>query len=163
MSTLLSFPNPVNEKTARTVAAGVLIIAVVALSTQWLWLTAVLAVGFLLRVASGPRFSPLGQLANRVIAPRLGPAKLVPGPPKRFAQTVGFVVTTGAALSWFAFSSALAANVFLGLIVVAAALESILGLCLGCVAFGYLMRAGVIPPETCEACNDISLRYRQTA
>jgi hypothetical protein len=160
---LLSFPNPVNEKTARSVAGGVLILAIVALATQWLWLSAVLAAGFLLRVASGPRFSPLGQLASRVIAPRLGEPKLVPGPPKRFAQAVGFTVTTAAAVAWFAFSSALATNVLLGLIVVAAGLESIGGLCLGCVGFGYLMRAGVIPPETCEACNDISRRYRQTA
>jgi hypothetical protein len=163
VTALLTFPNPVNEKTARTVAAGVLIIVIVALATQWLWLTAVLAAGFLLRVASGPRFSPLGPLANRVIAPRLGPPKLVPGPPKRFAQAVGFTVTTAAALAWFVFSSALVVNVLLALMVVAAGLESIVGLCLGCVAFGYLMRAGVIPPETCEACNNVSLRYRQTA
>jgi hypothetical protein len=161
--TLLSFPNPVNEKTARTVAAGVLILAILALSTQWLWLTAVLALGFLLRVAAGPRFSPLGQLASRVIAPRLGEPKLVPGPPKRFAQAVGFTFTAVAAVAWYGFFSALIANLLLGAIVVAAGLESILSLCLGCVAFGYLMRAGLIPAETCESCNDISVRYRQTA
>jgi hypothetical protein len=162
MNQLLSFPNPVNEKAARTVAAGVLLTAVVALAGQWLWLTVILAFGFLLRVASGPRFSPFGQLATKVIAPRLGAPKLVAGPPKRFAQTVGLVVTGSAALAWFAFGSAAVANVLLAGIVVAAGLESIFGLCLGCVAFGYLMRAGVIPEETCEACNNISLRYSQT-
>ncbi|UQX90224.1 DUF4395 domain-containing protein [Jatrophihabitans telluris] len=163
MSSVIGFPNPVNEKAARSVAAGVLLIAVVAVAGQWLWLTALLAAGFALRVLSGPTLSPLGQLATRVIAPRLGHPKLVPGPPKRFAQTIGLVVTGGAALAWFAFGSALIASLFLALIIVAAALESIGGLCLGCVAFGYLMRAGVIPADTCQACNDISLRYRQTA
>lgn len=163
MTQLIGFPNPVNEKAARTVAAGVLVIAVLALATQWLWLTAVLALGFALRVLSGPTLSPLGQLATRVIAPRLGTPKLVAGPPKRFAQAIGLVVTGSAALAWFGFSSAVVANSLLALIVVAAGLESVLGLCVGCVIFGYLMRAGIVPEETCEACNTISLRYSHTA
>lgn len=163
MSSLIGFPNPVNEKAARTVAAGVLLLAVLALATQWLWITALLAAGFALRVLSGPTLSPLGQLATRVVAPRLGEPKLVAGPPKRFAQTIGLVVTGGATVAWFGFGSTVVANVLLALIVVAAGLESIVGLCLGCVIFGYLMRVGVIPADTCEACNNISLRYGQTA
>ena len=161
MSPLFDFPNPVNEKAARSVAAGVLLISVAALATQWLWLSALLAVGFALRVVSGPRLSPLGQLATRVIAPRLGSPKLVPGPPKRFAQTVGLVFTAGATIAWFGFGSAVLTDVLLAAIVVAAGLESVLGICLGCIAFGYLMRAGVIPPETCQACNDVSLRLAE--
>jgi hypothetical protein len=163
MTQLIGFPNPVNEKAARTVAAGVLVLAVVALATQWLWITAVLAVGFALRVLSGPTLSPLGQLATRVIAPRLGEPRLVAGPPKRFAQTIGLVVTGSAAIAWFVLSSAIVANALLAIIVIAAGLESIAGLCLGCVIFGYLMRAGIVPEETCEACNNISLRYSHTA
>jgi hypothetical protein len=48
-----------------------------------------------------------------------------------------------------------AAQVVLGLLAVAAFLESALGLCLGCKAFALLMKAGVIPPEVCERCNDL--------
>ena len=33
-----------------------------------------------------------------------------------------------------------------------------LGFCAGCFVFGHLMRLGVIPEETCEACADISRR-----
>ncbi|MCW2541078.1 MAG: hypothetical protein JWN95_2803 [Frankiales bacterium] len=163
MPTLFTFPNPVNEKAARTVAAGVLLVVIVALATGWYWLTLPLALGFIARVLSGPTLSPLGQLATRVIAPRLGSAKLVPGPPKRFAQAVGTVVTVVAAVTWFAFGSFLLTTILLALMVVAAGLESIFAVCLGCIAFGYLMRMGVIPAETCAACNDISQRYRQTA
>jgi hypothetical protein len=122
-----------------------------------------LALGFIARVASGPTWSPLGQFATRVAAPRLGPAKLVPGPPKRFAQAIGTVVTVAAFIAWFAFGSALWTAILLAFMVAAAGLESIFAVCLGCIAFGYLMRMGVIPDETCQACNDISLRYRQTA
>lgn len=160
MPALLSFPNPVNEKAARSVAGGVVVLALLGLLPHLTGLSVVLAIGFWLRVASGPRFSPLGQLATRVIAPRFGPAKLVPGPPKRFAQLIGAVVTTSAAICYLA-GAVGAAQLLLLLIVVAAGLESALGLCLGCVIFGYLMRAGLIAEEICVECNNVSLRYGQ--
>src|SRR6476660_8427176 len=151
---LLGFPNPVNEKAARTVAAGVLLLAGLTLalsliaSPRWLWISAVLAAGFIARVLAGPRISPLGRLATQVIAPRLGEPKLVAGPPKRFAQAIGTFVTGGATLA-IALGHPLGAQILLGLIIVAAALESILAICLGCIVFGWLMRAGLIPDETC--------------
>jgi hypothetical protein len=161
MTTLLSFPNPVNEKAARSVAGGVLVLSLVALLPGLTWLTLPIALGFLLRVAAGPRFSPLGQLATRVIAPRLGQARLVPGPPKRFAQAVGATVTCAAAIAYFGFGTVAVANGLLVLIVIAAGLESGLGLCLGCVIFGWLMRIGVISDEICQECNTVGLRYSQ--
>jgi hypothetical protein len=84
---VFEFPNPVNEKAARTVAAGVVVLCIatlvltIAFGHAWIWLTVVLAYGFLARVATGPTLSPLGQLATRVVAPRLGTARPVPGPP----------------------------------------------------------------------------------
>jgi hypothetical protein len=45
--------------------------------------------------------------------------------------------------------------------IVAAGLESIFAFCIGCQIFAGLMRLGVIPPEICEACNNISLALRQ--
>ena len=68
----------------------------IAVDTRWLWLTALIAAGFLARVLTGPTLSPLGQLATRVVAPRLGREKLVPGPPKRFAQAIGATLTVAA-------------------------------------------------------------------
>jgi hypothetical protein len=157
VSGLLSFPNPVNEKAARTVAGLVAVSTVVALVTQQAWLLWLLAVGFGLRVASGPRFSPFGLLATRVVAPRLGEPRLVPGPPKRFAQTIGLVVSLSAAVA-VAAGAPTPGWVLAGLLVVAATLESVFALCLGCVVFGWLQRVGVIPASVCEACNDIRLR-----
>jgi hypothetical protein len=49
------------------------------------------------------------------------------------------------------------------MIVAAATLESAFGFCLGCKAFGLLMRVGVIPESTCVACADITRRVRQPA
>lgn len=161
-SSLLRFPNPVNEVASRWVAGCVAVIAVVAIAAQQPWLCAVLAYGFLARVATGPTLSPLGQLATRVLAPRLArQPKLVPGPPKRFAQAIGATVTTAAAVAYLGFGNVLLANVLLALIVIAAGLESVLGLCLGCVIFGWLMRVGVISDEICQECNTVGLRYSQ--
>jgi Domain of unknown function (DUF4395) len=154
---LLGFPNPVNEKAARTVAACVVLLSLLALLPALRWLVLPLAVGFWLRVAAGPRFSPLGQLATRVVAPRLGTPKLVPGPPKRFAQLIGALVSSTAALCW-ALGAVGAGQLLLGLLILAAGLESGLGLCLGCVIFGYLMRAGLIAEHICVECTTAGLR-----
>ena len=161
---LFGFPNPVNEVSARIVAAGVVVLAVLTITLDQPWLTVVLAYGFVARVLAGPRFSPLGQLSVRVLTPmlRAGP-RLVPGPPKRFAQAMGAAFSIVAAVLALGFGQRGAAYVTLGFLIVAAFLESALGLCLGCKIFGALMRAGVIPDEVCEACSDVSLRTRVTA
>jgi hypothetical protein len=160
-TSVFGFPNPVNEKAARAVAGGVLTLAVLTLVLSfaagdgWLWLTVVLALGFLARVLTGPTLSPLGQLATRIIAPRLGEPKLVAGPPKRFAQAIGLAVTGSAAVATALGAFGLA-QLLLGLIIVAATLESVFALCLGCAIFGVLMRAGLVPEQTCEACANLA-------
>jgi hypothetical protein len=84
----------------------------------------------------------------------------VPGPPKRFAQTIGAVLST-LALVLALMGADTGARVVAALIVGAAALESLAGFCVGCAIFAVLMRRGVIPASVCETCNDISLRVRE--
>ena len=156
-ATLFGFPNPVNEKAARVVAGFVALLAVAGLVTGWMWLLPLMAVGFWLRVASGPRYSPIGQIATRILAPRLGTPKMVPGPPKRFAQTIGAVTTTVGAVLALPLGIEAAGYVVFAIMAVFATLESVFALCVGCQIFARLMRAGIIPQEVCEACADISL------
>jgi hypothetical protein len=148
---LFSFPNPVNEKAARSVAGLVVLLSIATVVTGSEVLFWLLALGFLARVATGPTLSPFGQLATRVIAPRLGPARLVPGPPKRFAQAIGFTLST-AALVLALTGVAVLPEVLVGLITVAAVLESVFAICLGCMIFGRLQLLGLIPDSVCEAC-----------
>lgn len=108
-TSLFSFPNPVNEKAARVVAGVVLALCALALATGWYWLLPIICLGFLLRVLAGPRFSLLGLFATRVAAPRLGAPRLVAGPPKRFAQGMGFVFTAIATLCALVFGYEIAA------------------------------------------------------
>lgn len=151
------FPNPVNEKVARTVAALVVALTVVVLISPSPWLLGALALGFWLRVLFGPRVSPFAVLASRVIAPRLGAPRLVPGPPKRFAQGIGAALSTAALAAALLGAPTLSA-VLVGMITTAALLESVFGICLGCLIFGRLQVLGVIPATVCEACSDIRLR-----
>jgi len=162
LRSVLSFPNPVNEKAARVVAGGVVAMAIAAivLGTRGQgWPLVVIAAGFWARVLSGPTLSPLGQFAVRVAAPRLGPPKEVAGPPKRFAQAIGVAFSSTAVVLWFWFGSHPAALVVIAMLTGAAFLESAFGYCLGCKVFGLLMKAGIVPDDVCTACADITLRH----
>ena len=152
---LFSFPNPVNDVSARLVAGGVVIMSVLTIALDLKWATIVIAYGFVARVLTGPTLSPLGVVVTKGITPRLGIAERpVAGPPKRFAQGIGVAFSISAliltALGYWG-----AAQVVLGLLAVAAFLESALGLCLGCKVFALLIRAGLVPEEVCERCNNI--------
>ena len=159
MRKLFSFPNPVNEVSARLVAGFVVALTLVIVVGQQPWLIAVLAYGFVARALTGPTLSPLGQFVTRVLTPALPfEAKPVPGPPKRFAQAIGATLSVSAAIAHFAFGATTLAYVLVAMITVAASLESFAGFCLGCKLFALLMRTGVIPETVCAECNDLSLR-----
>lgn len=153
---MFSFPNPVNEVSARLVAAGVVVMCLATLALDQPWIMVVIAYGFVARVLTGPTLSPLGQLVTRVVTPALAfPAKETPGPPKRFAQGIGATLSVAALVAWLTFDDVPAAYVFIAMIAIAATLESVFGYCLGCKIFAVLMRVGVIPESACAECNDI--------
>lgn len=154
---IIGFPSVVNEKAARVVAGFVAALGVLVLATGWHWVTALMAAGFLLRVLGGPRYSPIGRVAAQVIAPRLGRVVPTAGPPKRFAQAIGLGFTGVAAVAALAFGATGLASVLIGVLVVCALLEAAVGWCAGCFVFAQLMRWGLIPEETCEACNNLAL------
>jgi hypothetical protein len=157
-SGLFSFPDPVNEVSARLVAGGVVLVSVATIAFDQPWLTAVIAYGFVARVLTGPTLSPLGQIVTRWLTPNLSFAERpVPGPPKRFAQGIGVAFSLTAAVLALGLGHHTAAYVVLALLIVAAALESVFGICLGCRLFALLMRAGLIPAEVCERCANLAV------
>ncbi len=155
MVRVFSFPDPVNEVSARLVAAGVVAMCVAAITLDLRWLALVIAYGFVARVLAGPTLSPLGLLVTRVVTPRLPwAARPVPGPPKRFAQAIGVVFSGTAAVLALGFDNWGAGQAVLGMLAGAAFLEAAFGLCLGCKMFAALMRVGVIPESVCERCAE---------
>lgn len=155
MADIFGFPDPVNETSARVVATGVVTMATATVAFDQPWILAPLTYGFLARVLTGPKLSPLGRLATEVVTPRIHREHtFVPGPPKRLAQGFG--------LGFSATASALvltghkrAAYRVLAALIVAAGLEAFLGVCVACRLFPFLMKAGLVPESTCERCADL--------
>ena len=162
LRTLVRFPDPVNETSARLVAAGVVAQAIVLILVRDWWVLVPLTYGFLARVATGPTLSPLGQFATRVATPALEAglrsrrpgyhSRQVPGPPKRFAQAIGLAFTVAACTAW-ALGATSVAVVLVALLAVAATLEAVFAICLGCIAYSAIWG--------CADCDDISDRLRR--
>ena len=151
------FPAVVDDVTVRLVAAVVLVVGAIALATSQWWLYAILAVDFTLRAALGPQASPVARLVQRWIRPAV-PAS------KRPTASIGALLTVAATVLWLvsaATGSSVAAGWVVGIgvvMVVFPALESVLGICVGCLLFSGLMRVGLVPEEICLECADITKR-----
>tara|TARA_B100000686_G_scaffold337616_1_gene408987 strand:- start:97 stop:585 length:489 start_codon:yes stop_codon:yes gene_type:complete len=153
MNTLFSFPDPVNDYAARFVAAMVVILTLSFLVTSNIWVLIFILYGFLARVLTGPTLSPIGLIATKILVPLFGnPEKLVPGPPKRFAQAIGLVFSA-AALITLLFSEISVTRYLIGILGFFASLEAFVGFCTGCYVFGWLIRFRLIPESVCESCK----------
>ena len=149
---LFSFPNPVNEISARLVAAMVAMLTIATLLTEHQFIAGFLLYGFIARVATGPTLSPMGLIATKIIVPAFGnPTKLVAGPPKRFAQTIGLIFSA-IAFVMLLLDFILVFKITLSILVIFALLESVVGFCAGCFVFNYLMKWKIIPQSICESC-----------
>lgn len=153
---LIGFPETVDDRTARAVASGVVAMSATAVLADQLWLTVPLTYGFAARVLTGPKLSPLGQLATRVVVPRLpGTPRPVPGSPKRLAQGMGLCLSSTALVLGLVFGRRKAARAALTVLLAASSLEAFAGICLACKMFPLLVRAGLATEKTCPECANI--------
>lgn len=160
MPALPAFPRIVDDVTVRLVAGEVLAISVLAVALRAPWVFVLLAVDFVLRTAVGPRWSPLALLASRVVRPHIPAApRPTTGPPKRFAAAMGAVLTIAIPVLAYA-GLPTEAWALVALMIVFPALEACSGICVGCLVFGVLIRAGVVPESVCVECADTSRRRR---
>jgi len=158
MKEFFSFPELINEPAARLVASGVLLmsllsICLISLEANFAWIVLlIMTYGFLARVSSGPKISPLALLVTKVLVPKFNmDEKLVPGPPKRFAQSIGLIFSTSIFILWLInFHSV--CIFLLSILSIFAFLESVLGYCFACKVFKILISVGLIPEEVCERC-----------
>lgn len=161
MSRLPAFPPVVDDVTVRLIAGVVLVVSLVVVATGAVWLYGLLAVDFALRAGFGPKASPVAQLVSSLVRPRVPAApRPTPGAPKRFAATIGAVMTLAAVVLFYPLGWTTAAWVAVGVMVVFPALEALAGLCVGCQLFAVLMRTGLVPESVCLDCADITRRQR---
>ena len=163
VSEFFTFPELINEVSARLVASGVLILSICSLlliiygNNMSYVLLVMLIYGFLARVSSGPKASPLALLVTKIIVPKLNfREKIVPGPPKRFAQGVGLVFSL--LITGFLMIGLVNVSITLLVILITfASLEAFIGFCAGCKVFKLMMNIGLIPEDVCEKCANYNI------
>ena len=160
ITNFFSFPELINEVAARLVAIGVLVLSSVVLfllldkNNYVLFFLSILIYGFLARVSSGPKISPLALFVTKLIVPRLNfKEKLVPGPPKRFAQGIGLIFSLFTAITFVVNLNSISI-ILISILILFAALEAFIGFCAGCKVFKLLMNIGLIPNNVCEKCSN---------
>ena len=111
------------------------------LITGNIWVLAVQAVAFAAGALLGLRYSPYGLLYKWLIRPRLGPPReLEAEAPPRFAQAVGLGIAVIGIIGYAVGAAPLGmAAAAAGL--VAAILNGVFGLCLGCEMYLLIRRA----------------------
>jgi len=133
----------INENRARTVAFLVLILGIVCFAKLNWGVAVFLLIDFSLRTFNLNNYSPLGFLAGKLVALFKIKNKPTDRAPKRFAAIMGMIfngiIALTALIGWITF-----AEIMLVLLLICAALESLLGICVGCYVYTYLKRFGLV-------------------
>jgi Domain of unknown function (DUF4395) len=128
--------DPRGQRFAATLTSIVLIAV---LATGWGWLALAQAVVFAI-TALDPRRGPYPSVYRALVLPRLGPpGDREPAAPVRFAQLVGFVFLTVAAVGYLSGATVLGVT-FAALGLLAAFLNAAFGLCVGCEVYLAMRR-----------------------
>ena len=110
-------------------------------------LLAVIVVLFAIGGLAGIRRHPYGALFRRLVRPRLAPpAELEAPEPPTFAQQIGLAVT-GVALLLAVLGVPAAAPIGAAVALVAAFLNAVFDVCIGCLLYVWLVRAGMFRPS----------------
>jgi hypothetical protein len=124
----------IDSRAPRTNQAVIGTLAVVAVSTGWWWLLALLALQLAVGLTFGRRYCLPCLAYFELIQPRFGEGALEDSRPPRAANVVGLVVLTAAAVSYAVDIPVL--GIALGLLVAALALlAAVTGFCTGCEAY----------------------------
>jgi hypothetical protein len=128
---------------AAWVATAVLVIALIVSSFSHVAAAVTLglqAVVFAIGALGGPRKHPYGLIFSKLVAPRRGPVtEREPVPPLKFAQLVGFVFAVIGAVG-FATAFGVLGLVATGFALVAAFLNAVFAICLGCQLYPLVAR-----------------------
>jgi hypothetical protein len=147
----LSIPKKVNATVVRLVGGQVFLLSVLYFITRQPVIPAFLLIDFMVRSLGHPQFSLLAQ-GGVFLSGKLGMKnRPIFFAPKRFAASIGLVLSL-TALSTSLAGLSLASLLVTGLLGFFSFLEAALGYCAGCKIFGFLMVKGILPDKYCEDC-----------
>ncbi len=127
----------INETKVRLVAGLVLLTAVAYLLTHWVILPLLLVADFGLRSFDKRPYSPLANLAGAIVKWGKLPYKGTDQAPKRFAARIGLAFVVTISLLHLA---GIATGIPVVVLIVFAALESLVGFCAGCYVYTHFIR-----------------------
>ena len=130
----------IDSRAPRFNQAVIGLLSLVAVVTGWWWLLALLAAQLVVGLTFGRRFCLPCLAYFELVQPRFGEGPLEDARPPRFANLVGTVFLTSAALAG-AFGFVTAGAILGGLVAALALLAAATGFCAGCEAYrlGYLI------------------------
>lgn len=132
--------DPRGARFSAGVTAVVLAVALLTPPTVAAVLVGLQAAFFAIGVGAGVQHTPTGWLFRSVIRPRLAsPAETEDARPPRFAQAVGLAFAVVALVGYLT-GAVLLAQVAVGFALVAALLNAVVGLCLGCELYLFGLR-----------------------
>ena len=133
--------DPRGPRFTASVTAVLLAVTLVVPEAAATVLVAIQTAFFAVGVGLGVQRTPTGLLFRHLVGPRLTPpAELEDPAPPRFAQGVGLVFAAVALVGYLT-GAALVAQVAVGFALVAALLNAVFGLCLGCELYLLGVRA----------------------
>ncbi len=116
------------------------VVLAVVLVTGNVWLLAAQLAVFAVGALAGLRYAPYGLLYRSLVRPRLGPpAHTEPEAPPRFSQGVGMVFAA-AGVAFYAAGVTAGGVVLTAFALVAAFLNAVFDLCLGCQMYLFIQR-----------------------
>jgi hypothetical protein len=124
----------IDSRAPRFTQATIGLLAVVALATGWWWLLAALAAQLVVGLTLGRRFCLPCLAYFELVQPRFGEGPLEDARPPRFANLVGVVFLTAAAVA-YALGLETVGAVLGGLVAALALLAAVTGFCTGCEAY----------------------------
>ncbi|CAM9784203.1 unnamed protein product [Pylaiella littoralis] len=159
-----SFPSPINSAESRLHACLASALIPVAVYLSWVgvpWLWVFIAYGYLARILCGPRLDPQAFFVLFILRPLMVDKLAIfedhftSGHPKRFAQSIGFVLAAVCTVLAF-----LELRVVMGIVALclfgASALAAVFDVCLGCIIFMIAVEADLVPASICDDCK---IRY----
>jgi Domain of unknown function (DUF4395) len=137
----------IDSRGPRFGAAITVVVLAAVLVTGSAWLLAAQLAVFAVGAIAGLRYAPYGILYRRLIRPRLGPpAHTEAEAPPRFAQGVGMVIAA-AGVVCYALGVTAGGLVFTALALIAAFLNAVFDLCLGCHVYLFIQRHQRVRPS----------------
>jgi hypothetical protein len=124
----------IDSRAPRFNQATIGVLSALAVATGWWWLLAILAAQLAVGLTLGRRFCLPCLAYFELVQPRFGEGPLEDSRPPRFANLVGAVFLTGAAVSYGGSVDALGAALG-GLVAALALLAAATGFCTGCEAY----------------------------